>query len=328
MKSLIKISLLFLLVISNIKAFAHKESSKYAEQEKYTITKRYTDSTLKEGTTKFIYTFQGIGGLQKKKLIRLGLNKSEYKITTDTNGVYTQTAKKGNYKLYFYQSKETQEVITDTVKTKNQEVIEITVRFQKPYDRNMKVKKPVIYVYPEETTEVNIQLEVNGDLSFTYPEYKDGWDFTATRDGNITMDGKQYNYLFWESEMPEYALDKIDNTGFLVDTDTLLSFLENSLDQMGLNSKESADFITFWYPQMMVNEKNHVQFLFNESCDAYAKLNITPTPDQIYRVGMLWKNATTDFIPETQIIPTMNREGFTVIEWGGMESELLFLNEN
>ena len=69
----------------------------------------------------------------------------------------------------------------------------------------------------------------------------------------------------------------------------------------------------------MKNEKNHIQFLFNESCDVYAKLNITPQPDQIYRVGMIWKNATTDFIPEPQMIPVINREGFTIIEWGGME---------
>jgi hypothetical protein len=144
------------------------------------------------------------------------------------------------------------------------------------------------------------------------------------------MDGKEFNYLFWESEMPEYALDNPDShrDGFLVATDTLLSFLENSLDQMGFNSKESADFITFWFPQMMVNEKNHVQFLFNESCDTYAKLNITPQPDQIYRVGMIWKNATTDFVTEPQNIPEINRNGFVVIEWGGMESELLFTNEN
>ncbi len=313
---------------SNLNLYAHKESKKYEEQEKYTITKRYTDTTLKEGASKFIYTFQGLNGLEKKKIIRLGLNKTEYKITTDTNGVYVQTVKKGNYKLYFYESKATQEVITDTVKIKNKEVIEITIRFREQYRENMRVKKPVIYVYPQETIEVNIQLEVKGNLSFTYPEYKDGWNFTATPDGNISMNGKEYNYLFWESEMPEYKLSMNDHSGFLVSSDTLLEFLEGSLTKMGFNSKESADFITFWYPLMMVNEKNHVQFLFNESCDAYAKLNITPKPNQIYRVGMVWKNATTEFIPEPQIIPVINRDGFTVIEWGGMESELLFINEN
>jgi hypothetical protein len=175
---------------------------------------------------------------------------------------------------------------------------------------------------------VNIQLEVNGNLSFTFPEYKEGWNFIATPDGNISMNGKEYNYLFWESEMREYDLNRNEKEGFLVATDTLLSFLENSLDQMGFNSKESADFITFWYPQMMGNEKNHVQFLFNESCDAYAKLKITPQPNHIYRVGMIWKNADSDFIPEPQNIPEINRDGFVVIEWGGMESELLFINEN
>jgi len=166
--------------------------------------------------------------------------------------------------------------------------------------------------------------------------YNEGWDFTASPNGNILMNarlndpfgqGKEYNYLFWESEMPKYALDKNDQTGFLVSTDTLLPFLENSLLQMGFNSKESADFITFWYPLMMVNEKNYVKFLFNESCDAYAELKISPQPENIFRVGMVWTEAKNDFIPEKQNIPSVNRKGFTVIEWGGMVMENLFEKE-
>ena len=34
--------------------------------------------------------------------------------------------------------------------------------------------KPVIYLYPEEETEVNVKLEYDGELTCTYPAYDNG----------------------------------------------------------------------------------------------------------------------------------------------------------
>jgi len=39
-----------------------------------------------------------------------------------------------------------------------------------------KAKKPVIYLYPTEEQIVNVTLDLKGDLTCTYPEYKDGWE--------------------------------------------------------------------------------------------------------------------------------------------------------
>ena len=193
------------------------------------------------------------------------------------------------------------------------------IEFQKEYRNNAAAEKPVIYVYPEVKTDINIQLTPTGKFTFTYPKYENGWNFTATPDGTISMGEKQYSYLFWESENKNFSLGENDQTGFLVTTDTLLSFLESSLTRMGLNSKEQADFITYWYPRMMMNEKNNIHFLINEDCNAYAELKITPQPETIIRIGMIWSKATSENIPQPQIIPEMKREGFTVIEWGGVE---------
>lgn len=326
MKTIITKLLLTLLIFMGVNsAFAHEEDTRNKRVSPFSINKRTIDSSLADGTAKILVTFYANGN-KFTQSVNVGMNNESFYRTPDLSGNIKLDTKKGKYKLYFY-ANGYEEVITDSVKVSNQEIVETTVRFYYEY-RDVNVKKPVIYVYPEKEMDVKIQLDVNGKLGFTWPVYHESWEFTATPEGNITIGEKEYNYLFWESEMPEYALDKMDNTGFLVATDTLISFLESSLNQMGFNSKESADFITFWYPQMMANEKNHIQFLFNENCEAYAKLNITPKPDQIYRVGMIWKNATTDFVPEPQNIPVINRDGFTVIEWGGMESELLFINEN
>ncbi len=323
MKCLLKsifVAFLFLLSIVELKA-DHKEGKRYVQPDPFVVTKKYVDTILAEGTAVLKFTFFG-GGTTKSKTVRYGMNKKETKFTTDTNGRYTKNVTAGNYKLYFYLNSEYKEVISDTLKIKSKEVLEITVRFISNKNNNIKVKKPVIYVYPEETSEINIELDVNGKLGFTYPTYNNGWNFTATPDGKITMNDKEYNYLFWESEMPEIDMTDVKNSGFIVSSDTLLDFLENSLDQMGFTSVESADFITFWYPQMIKNENNYVHFLFNEACAVYAELKITPVPDHVYRVGMIWGEANeTDLQFEPQKIQEVDRSGFTIVEWGGAEME-------
>ena len=39
--------------------------------------------------------------------------------------------------------------------------------------------KPVLYLYPEEETEVTVTLDFDGTLTSTYPDYGDGWTVTA-----------------------------------------------------------------------------------------------------------------------------------------------------
>ena len=60
-------------------------------------------------------------------------------------------------------------------------------------------EKPIIYLYPEKDTTVSVKLNVKGKLTFTYPEYKDGWEFKASPNGDLTFGEDTYNYLFWES---------------------------------------------------------------------------------------------------------------------------------
>jgi hypothetical protein len=59
--------------------------------------------------------------------------------------------------------------------------------------------------------------------------------------------------LFWEAKTTGLKYQSISNDvdGFLIATDTLVPFLENALNQLGLNAKEQTDFITFWAPQLI-----------------------------------------------------------------------------
>lgn len=323
-----KIFLLIALVLSGITVFASKEERGIGKSiPAFMITERSIDKTLKKNESKFEFKFYLNNGNYRGG-IQIGIDDTSFTSSMDMQNVIIEKTKSGYHKLYFY-VEGYYEVIEDSVKINSQEVVKAEIRFSSA-DPTMiiTVDKPVIYVYPTEAMKVHIELKTIGKLNFTYPLYEAGWNFTAQPDGTLSIGEKQYNYLFWESEMPENLLEASDATGFLVATDTLLSFLENSLSQMGLNSKEQADFITYWYPRMMVNEKNHIQFMFNEACDSYAELKITPQPENVFRVGMVWAKATNDFVPETQEIPFAIRNGFTVIEWGGTEVPYLFQKQN
>lgn len=54
-----------------------------------------------------------------------------------------------------------------------------------PPNWKAKVRKPVIYLYPEETTEVSVLLDFNGELTTTYPAYDNGWRVVAEPDGTL-----------------------------------------------------------------------------------------------------------------------------------------------
>ncbi|MCR4794855.1 MAG: hypothetical protein K5898_06755 [Ruminococcus sp.] len=54
--------------------------------------------------------------------------------------------------------------------------------------------------------------------------------------------------------------------------------------------------------------------------DAYtnsAKLNISPAPDSLLRIFMTYVPLENAVDIEPQQLPTFERKGFTVVEWGG-----------
>lgn len=181
------------------------------------------------------------------------------------------------------------------------------------------MEKPVIYLYPEKVTDVDVKVNPTGEFAFTYPEYNDGWNVEAHPDGNLYIRENSYNYLFWESQ-ETWSSNLGTETGFVVEGKNATKFLEVQLTKAGLNSHEKMDFITYWAPRMSNYKNVFVQFIFNETCDRHATLDISPKPDNIYRIYMLWNPIYGDFIPPTeQEIVKANRDGFTVIEWGGQE---------
>ena len=177
--------------------------------------------------------------------------------------------------------------------------------------------KPVIYLYPEETTDIDVNLDLDGYVTSSYPSYNDGWSVTAEPDGTLTdKSGRMYNYLFWEGDLSNPDFDY--SNYFCVPGDETAKFLEEYLFCAGLTDQEADDFISYWLPKMQNNKFNMIFF----QTDAYedeAKLNISPEPDTVIRVYMVYYGTEEYVLTNATMPETPIREGFTVVEWGGTE---------
>ncbi len=175
-------------------------------------------------------------------------------------------------------------------------------------------RKPVIYLYPEKETEISINLDFDGKLTATYPEYNGGWKVTAMPDGTLfDENGREYYCLFWEGvSETEYDFSK----GFCVPGAETADFLETALEKLGLSEREANEFIIYWLPQMVINEYNLISFQ-SETYTKTAKLEISPEPDTLIRVFMAWKPLDEFIEIEPQELSSLERTGFVAVEWGG-----------
>lgn len=196
----------------------------------------------------------------------------------------------------------------------------VRITFKAPYDLDdgpLRPKKPVIYLYPEEKTEVSVDLDFDGTLTYTYPYSADGhWNVIANPDGTLVNkeDGLEYSYIFWEGITEHFKPDF--SKGFCVKGEDTTKFLQSILPKTGMTPKEYNEFIVYWAPLMQENPYNLISFQ-TENYEANAPLTIQPAPDSILRVYMAYKPLTKPVVVEPQTFEPFVRNGFTVVEWGG-----------
>ena len=184
-------------------------------------------------------------------------------------------------------------------------------------NENPATGKPVIYLYPEKETVVSVNLDFDGKITYTYPAINNGWKVLAKPDGTLTnlADNSTHYYLFWEgTARPEWTYEK----GFVVKGSETEKFLRENLAKMGLTPREYNDFITYWVPKMQENPYNLISFS-GEEYSEIAKLTVYPEPDSLIRIHMMWKALDKPIEIEPQVLPTFERKGFTLVEWGGTE---------
>jgi len=182
--------------------------------------------------------------------------------------------------------------------------------------------KPVIYLYPRQKQNVKVELNFQGKMIADYPKYDsalNGWSVIAYPDGRLInqVDGQEYSYIFWEGIFGK-PIDWDLSKGFIVKGEDTRKFLQNTLSKIGLTPREYNEFIVWWYPKMKDNKYNLIHFAGEEYTNA-APLTITPKPDSILRIFMVFKPLEESANIEPQIIQPFERKGFTVVEWGGSE---------
>lgn len=177
-------------------------------------------------------------------------------------------------------------------------------------------KKPIIYLYPEQTTNVLVKFGKPENLTHTYPKYEDKWQIVAQPNGDLTDDkGRHYYALYWEGQNLNELKAK---DGFIVKGVDTIPFLEEKLALLGLTEREANEFIVYWLPELESNEYNFVRFKTKSEIDASMPLSIEPAPDTVIRVMMEFKPANGTEQVMAQNFPLVpERRGFVVVEWGG-----------
>jgi len=210
--------------------------------------------------------------------------------------------------------------------------------------------KPVVYLYPSAPTKVNVKFLANIQLTTDIPKYVQslGWNVLAKPDGELSdlqtqytncdifnsphagseyakeaCDKNIYPYLYWSGNRIGAQYPKLEN-GWIVEKKDLNNFLNAKLDEIGFNQKEKSDMLEYWTPYLNKKQGNYfrISFLQTRDMNQLAPMQITPTPNKVFRIFLDWDNYNSK--PNTDIKPQIldrltNRDGFTVVEWGGLK---------
>jgi hypothetical protein len=301
-------------------AFASQDKGLYMQ---YRIDSTQFDKSLKSNESTFSFKFYSLTEthVNPKTELLFSFNGVNQHTKLDAQNHFDLNVKSGSYAFVFYYSSDYYEIYTDSIVGKSQHKTYVSIFFQKAEEQMIMVDKPVIYLYPDIPTIVQVSVKPKGEFTFTYPTYENGWEVTASPNGELKIGDNSYNYLFWESQQKLTFNDFEMTKGSIVSKDETISFLEKKLTEFGMNSKEQTDFITFWGPQLNKNSSNFMHFVMNEDANLFADLTISPKPKAIYRIYLVFcdsKRMSNHSITE-QILPKMDRSGFVVLEWGGVE---------
>jgi hypothetical protein len=179
--------------------------------------------------------------------------------------------------------------------------------------------KPVVYLYPEEATDVEVLVTFprGGHFTAVYPDYGDGWRVTAHPDGTLInhADNREYQYLYWAGRS---TANWDFSRGFVVKGSDTVAFFQEKLAYLGLIPREYNEFIVYYLPLMQNNAYNLVTFQ-TAVYEDNVHMQITPEPDSILRIFMVFMPLEEPVnIPEQQL-ERFERTGFAAIEWGGTE---------
>ncbi len=174
--------------------------------------------------------------------------------------------------------------------------------------------KPNIYIYPTEKMQllVTLSFPLGGNILTSIPDYNKGWNMTVEPSGEID---NEYTYLFYESFQPAVWQTE---TGWQVKQAELTQFFTSNMASYSFSEQEIIDFIDFWIPLFIDKEYYTIYPQTNVEIDQAISINFSTSPDKIMRLFYLVKGFDNKPIIELEnpVIPTFERTGFYVTEWG------------
>jgi hypothetical protein len=176
--------------------------------------------------------------------------------------------------------------------------------------------KPVIYLYPEAPTDVNVKI--GADVTASDPTYgQDGWnDVLALPGGKLIYQDKSYNSLFWEGiglgSYPQI------NSGTVVPSAAAVSTIKKQLSEQGFSGSEISDFLAYWQPKLPNTPYVRLTWFNTSQMNQLAPLDITPKPTTLIRTFLDFQGLEKPISLSPQTFHAPERQGFTVVEWGGL----------
>lgn len=178
------------------------------------------------------------------------------------------------------------------------------------------VYKPNIYLYSEAATRITVSFALPALLTSTIPQYEQQWVVDAYPDGTLTdiVNGADYKYLFYESETDASLFNY--GSGWVLLHDTREAQFNDILTGYGFNDREIADFIDFWAKKLGDGVDYVMYPQLTEEVDKAMPIKVSPTPVNRFRLWFAFRTFDGR-IPAAPVISAMNREGYSLVEWGG-----------
>ena len=203
--------------------------------------------------------------------------------------------------------------------------------------------KPAIYLYPEKETEMNVRLNVDGEITVSDPLYGDyGWNVKAYPDGKIELISQNsnlktithnskltgsiqlpttnlqtpnvYPYLYYEADVTGVTLPK---AGWVVKNSNLKTQISKIMKDIGFNGQEISDFLSYWLPRLTEKPYYFVSLMPEEMINRKETLFFSQTPDTLIRARFVFEGLNLPTFVTPLSIPKHTRSGFTVTDWGG-----------
>jgi hypothetical protein len=139
----------------------------------------------------------------------------------------------------------------------------------------------------------------------------------AQPSGQLSYQGKPYNNLFWEGlGIGEYP---VVDAGIIVPRVDAIPTIRQQLHYQGLNQTEIQDFMAYWGPKLPTTKYVRLTWFGTADLNDLAPLHISPTPSTLIRVFLDFQGLNRTYALKPQQLSAPARQGFTVIEWGGLD---------